>query len=182
MIPNLSGLFETVEGAIELENLAIVTVNAFGDPHVDLLVEGAVEIRLVDIGLMIEEVVSSGECEENADRNELGNGYESLTKVYSRPLQEALCDESNLVPQDATVLVLLATENETTSDDLCVPRELVSIDRVEDLVLVTEGGELVVFSRAPSITVRVLHRFAMVSRIRRRKCEVVLCGLELGSC
>lgn len=182
VIPDSSGLFATVEGAIELENLPVVTVDAFGDAHVDLLVKNAVKIRLVDVGLMNQKVLASGDSEKHADQNELGNGCQSLTKIYPRASQEASCNDPNLVPQDATALILFATEHETTSNDLCVCRESITINGVEGLVLVTERGlvlvtergELVVLSRAPWLTVQVLHCFAVIPRIRQRKSEVVL--------
>ena len=52
---------------IELEDLAGVfaAVDAFWYAHVQLLLERAVEVRLVDIGLMDMKVVAGGKSEED---------------------------------------------------------------------------------------------------------------------
>ena len=65
VIPDAACLLEAVQRAIEFEDLAgvLAAVDAFWYAHVQLLLECAVEVRLVDVGLMDMKAVAGGKSE-----------------------------------------------------------------------------------------------------------------------
>ena len=99
VIPDAAGLLEAVQRAIEFEDLAgvLAVVDAFRYAHVQFLLECAVEVRLVDVGLMDMKAVAGGKSKEDTDRGELDHGREHLAEVDIWPLGESLCDEADLV-------------------------------------------------------------------------------------
>lgn len=64
-------------------------------------------------------------------------------------------------------------------EDLYVRRYLTAVNRVEDVVLVLKGCELIVLAETLALGVHVTHCFAVVTRVRRRKRELLVGGSKV---
>lgn len=105
--------------ARKLHDLAftmILVLLAVRYAHIDWLVEVAVEVGCVNVGLLDGPAQASCVRKEDPNAREIRRGSKRLVKVDAFFLQEALRDEASFVLLWSAVLVELGTKNDTATD------------------------------------------------------------------
>ena len=111
--PCARGLFQTVEGAVELADMAgVAGVEEAGWLLAeDRLGEVAVQEGVLDVQLVDRPVGGDGEGEHDTDGGRLDDGRERLAKVDAGLLREAAKNPTCLVPCQRSIRVQFVSED-----------------------------------------------------------------------
>ena len=158
-IPDTASLLEAIQRASEIEDLAVVfaTVDAFRYAHVQLLLKRAMEVRLVDIGLMdIYPILSYPNSHEGGggQRERVGHG-------------SVLAEAPALGVPVTHRFAVNARARRRERESLVGGREIFTGGRVESLNFGKRGPEAVVTEEVKLVT-RLLARETRLGRRRRR--------------
>ena len=120
VVPFAPGLFEAIEGLVEVLDLLPLIVVAGGRLHINIFVviEFAIEVGAIEVESVGVPVVSGCDCENESEAGEFGNGGKGVKVVDAKFLCESLRNEARLVFFDGSVGLSFDAENPFAANNI----------------------------------------------------------------